>query len=280
MKKLVIIDINNFVYRAYYGIQQRLTAPDGTPVNAVFGVFNMIHRLLTSTNPTAVVVAKDSKKSLRKDFYPQYKENRSRMPDDLLKQVALIHTMLDLMNLKSIEVVGYEADDIINSLAKNLTNDFDEIYIASGDKDLMQLVNTKVKCIDTMKDKTYGSEEVLDKLGVLPHQIVDFLALVGDSSDNIPGVKGIGEKTAIKLINQFGSIDSLYSKIQELPESKTKANLIDQEDQARLSYQLAILKDIPVEKDFPLYNNKPSQDLVDFFTKLNMKSVLAKLSSD
>jgi DNA polymerase-1 len=278
MKKLVIIDINNFIYRAFFGIQQRLTAPDGTPVNAVYGVFNMLHKLLQGIDATAVIVAQDSKQSLRKALYPQYKENRSKMPDELRKQIALVNEMLSLLNFTLLEVPGYEADDIISGLAKKFYHQFDEIYIATGDKDLMQLVNDKVKCIDTMKDKIYTAKEVQEKLGVLPHQVVDFLALLGDSSDNIPGVTGIGEKTAVKLISQFGSINEIYARIQELPENKTKINLINQEAQARLSYDLASLKDVTIPDSLPEYVRSNRPELKEFFLRLNMKSAVEKLN--
>ena len=277
MKKLVIIDINNFIYRAYFGIQQRLTAPDGTPVNAVYGVFNMIHRLLLNLQPTTVVVAQDSRQSLRKELYPQYKENRSKMPEDLIKQVSIINDMLKFMNLTLIESPGYEADDIVNSLVKSFHSQFDEIYIASGDKDLMQLVDSKVKCVDTMKDKIYGISDVEEKLGVNPKQVLDFLALLGDSSDNIPGVKGVGEKTAVKLIKEYGSINELYKKIDQLPEGKLKEKLTAQESEARLSYNLAQLKLVQLPDSLPLYSKETSPELIQLLEKLNMKSSLSKL---
>jgi DNA polymerase-1 len=275
-KTLVIIDINNFTYRAYYGIQQPLTAPDGTPVNAVFGVFNMLHRLINKVNPTHVIVTKDSKVSLRKEQYPEYKSNRQKMPEDLSKQIELINEMLDLMGLQFLEISGYEADDLINSLAKNLKSEFEEIYIASTDKDLMQLVCSNVFCIDTMKDKIYAHNDVIEKLGVDPSQIVDFLALLGDASDNIPGVKGVGEKTAIKLLKDNQSLDGIYQNISKLPEGKLKANLIQEESTARLSYSLAKLKDVEISLELQNFS-KDYRKLVPFFTKLNMKSLLSKI---
>lgn len=275
-KTLVIIDINNFTYRAYYGIQQPLTAPDGTPVNAVFGVFNMLHRLLLKINPTHVIVAKDSKTSLRRELFPEYKINRQKMPEDLAKQISLIEEMLSLMNFPTIEKEGYEADDLISSLAKKWKTEFTEVYIASTDKDLMQLVCSNVFCIDTMKDVIYGSKEVVEKLGVNPDQIVDFLALLGDSSDNIPGVKGIGEKTAVKLLKEHGSLSGIYSNLEKLIPGKLKDNLIKEEKIARLSYDLAALKDIEVPAELAEYN-KDMGKLVNFFTKLNMISLLKKL---
>jgi DNA polymerase-1 len=275
-KTLVIIDINNFTYRAYYGIQQPLTAPDGTPVNAVFGVFNMLHRLINKVNPTHVIVTKDSKVSLRKEQYPEYKSNRQKMPEDLSKQIELINEMLDLMGLQFLEISGYEADDLINSLAKNLKSEFEEIYIASTDKDLMQLVCSNVFCIDTMKDKIYAHNDVIEKLGVDPSQIVDFLALLGDASDNITGVKGVGEKTAIKLLKDNQSLDGIYQNISKLPEGKLKANLIQEESTARLSYSLAKLKDVEISLELQNFS-KDYRKLVPFFTKLNMKSLLSKI---
>ena len=280
MKQLVIIDINNFIYRAYFGIQQRLTAPDGTPVNAVYGVFNMLHRLLVSSNPSSVIIAKDSKASLRKDLYPQYKENRSRMPEDLVVQLPLIYKMLEQLNLPCLEASGYEADDIIYSLVSLFEPSFDNLLIASGDKDLMQLVSEKVHCIDTMKDKTYDTNGVKEKFGLAPNQILDFLALLGDSSDNIPGVTGIGEKTAVKLILQFGSLDNIYLNLTDI-KGKLKTNLEEQKDKAYLSYELAKLKSIPnftpELTPFVLKNYKP--ELKAFFESLNMRTSIQKLDA-
>jgi DNA polymerase-1 len=273
---LVIIDINNFTYRAYYGIQQPLSAPDGTPVNAVFGVFNMLHRLINKLKPTHIIVTKDSKISIRKNLYPEYKMNRQKMPEDLGKQIELINEMLELMNLPSVEVSGYEADDLINSLAKKYKDEFKEVYIASTDKDLMQLVCSNVFCIDTMKDKIYGPNEVKEKLGVEPCQIVDFLALLGDSSDNIPGVKGIGEKTAIKLLSEHRSLDGIYLNLDKIPAGKLKDNLINEKHTADLSYSLAQLKDLDVPMVIPEYLKNHSK-LANFFTRLNMKSLLSKI---
>lgn len=273
---LVIIDINNFIYRAYYGIQQPLHAPDGTPVNAVLGVFNMLHKLFGRLKPTHVVVTKDSKQSLRKERYPEYKQNRQKMPEDLAKQISLIYEMLTLMKIPLLEVSGYEADDLIGALVKKHKDSFYQIYIASTDKDLMQLVGDNVFCIDTMKDKIYNSTFVEEKYGIAPSQIVDFLALLGDSSDNIPGVKGIGEKTAIKLLKEHTSLDGIYKNIHTLNEGKLKTNLTNEEEIARLSYELALLKDIEVEHELPVYLRN-HQDLVPFFTRLNMKSLLNKI---
>jgi DNA polymerase-1 len=277
MKTLVIVDINNFIYRAYFGIQHRLQAPDGRSVNAVFGVFNMIHSMLQKLDPTAVVIAKDSNKSFRKDIFPDYKNNRSHMPEDLFQQVPLIYQMLDLMSFSSVESSGFEADDVIYSLAKQYSQDFEQVYIATGDKDLFQLVDDKVKCVDTMKDKIYGKQEVQEKLGISPNQVVDFLSLIGDSSDNIPGVSGIGEKTAVKLIKEHGSLAGIYSNIEKLAEGKIKQNLIKEEAIAKMSYELASLKEIPtLNCDFN-YSKTPSPELISFFEKLNMKSIVEKL---
>ena len=277
MKKLVIIDINNFIYRAYFGIQQRLTAPDGTPVNAVHGTFSMIHRLLLDSKPSHVVVAKDSKHSLRKEIYPQYKENRSRMPEDLQKQIPLIYQMLDFMNLDKMEYLGYEADDIINSLVQKYQTEFDEILIASGDKDLMQLVNSKVKCVDTMKNKTYGALDVKAKLGISPHQVLDYLALLGDSSDNIPGVQGVGEKTAVKLIDQFDSLTNIYNNLPALSE-KLRKKLEEQKAQALLSQELARLKLVELNQLLsPFSGDYKKKELVEFLAKLAMKTSITKV---
>jgi DNA polymerase-1 len=276
MKKLVIVDINNFIHRAYYGIQQPLKSPDGTPVNAVYGVFNMLHKLFNQLKPTHIVVAKDSRESLRKQKFPAYKENRQKTPEDLLKQKDLINEMLTLMNLPMWESSGYEADDIIHSLVKRGKKHFDEVYIASSDKDLMQLVDDKVFCIDTMKDKIYGAPDVIEKLGIHPNQVVDFLALLGDASDNIPGVSGIGEKTAIKLLKEYQSLQGILDNLDKFPLGKLKDNLIKDKEMALLSYDLALLKEPEIPDDIPHFDKDYSK-LVEFFTRLNMKTLLSKI---
>lgn len=277
MKKLVIIDLNNFIYRAYFGIQQPLKTPEGQLVNAVYGTFNMLHRILTDIKPHSVVAALDSRKSDRKEEYADYKSNRSKMPDDLRPQIQMIHDLLSKMGVQMVKEEGLEADDLIYSLCEE-SKDYDEVYIASSDKDLMQLVNDKIKVYDSMKQVTYNKEAVVEKFGVLPSQIVDYLSLVGDSSDSIPGVKGIGEKGAAKLLSQFCTLENLYDKIEEVKPDGVKEKLKTGKDSAFLSKQLASLRLCKTSLELkPWVFNKA--DVSPLLTAWNMKSALFKLQS-
>lgn len=277
MKKLVIIDLNNFIYRAYFGIQQPLKTPSGQLVNAVYGTFNMLHRILTDLQPHCVVAALDSRKSDRKEEYADYKSNRSKMPDDLRPQIPMIHSLLEKMGVQMVKEEGLEADDLIYSLCHSAT-EFDQIYIASSDKDLMQLVNDKIKVFDSMKQVTYDRAGVINKFGVAPEQIVDYLSLVGDSSDSIPGVKGIGEKGAAKLLAEFKTLENMYDQIETVKPEGTKQKLIAGKDSAFLSKQLATLRLCQTSLVLnPWTFNKA--EVGALLTEWNMKSAYNKIYS-
>ncbi len=207
LRKLIIVDLSSFIFRAYYAVPP-LTAPDGTPVNAVHGILSMFLKLMSEHKPTHLLLAQDTKEgSFRKELYPKYKANRSAPPEDLIPQFDLIDNLVQEMGLLVVKMVNYEADDVIGSVAVQWKDDFDEVLIASSDKDLMQFVDGKVKLLDTMKSKTYGIEEVRTKMGVYPHQIVDYLSIVGDASDNIPGMRGIGAKGAAKMLGEYKNLE-------------------------------------------------------------------------
>lgn len=277
MKKLVIIDLNNFIYRAFFGIQQPLKAPNGQLVNAVYGTFNMLHRIIEDLKPHTVVAALDSRKSDRKEEYSDYKSTRSKMPDDLRHQIPMIHQMLEKMGVQMVVEEGLEADDLIYSLSLQ-ANDFDEVYIASSDKDLMQLVNHKIKVYDSMKQKIFDTAAVIEKFGVEPSQIVDYLALVGDTSDSIPGVKGIGEKGAAKLLNQYKTLEALYEQIDSVKPDGVREKLKAGHSDAILSKQLASLRLCKTSLVLiPWQINKEA--VTPLLVEWNMKSAISKLSS-
>lgn len=280
MRRLIVIDVSNFIFRAFFAIRP-LNAPDGTPVNAVYGVMNMFHRLITDMKPTHVVCARDTKgPSFRSEIYEDYKANRSDPPDDLIPQFALIDTLLEKLHLPCIAMPGFEADDIIGTVVTKFQKDFDEILIASGDKDLMQFVNERVKMLDTMKEKTYGPQDVEDKMGVPPHQIVDYLSLIGDSSDNIPGVPGIGPKGASALLKEFGDLETILKRTDEVKAKKTQANLIEHAELARLSKRLATIKvdlDLPYRANDLTFQFKADADLAAYLDRLGFRSFLAKI---
>lgn len=281
MKKLIIIDISNYIFRAFFAIRP-LHAADGTPVNAVYGVLSMIHNLITKYQPTHILVARDTKEgSFRKEIYSEYKANRSEPPDDLVPQFPLVDELVKLLELPEIKAPNYEADDIIGSVACQWKNDFDEILIASGDKDLMQFVDGPVKMLDTMKEKIYSREDVKDKMGVYPEQIVDYLSLIGDTSDNIPGVAGIGPKGAQNLLEDFGTLENVLQNIDGIKNKRAQTALAANKDKAVLSKELVkIVTDLKLKfsYDETSFKLKLTPELEDFLNRMQFKSWLAKLT--
>lgn len=281
-KTLYLVDISSFIFRAFFAIR-KLTTSQGVPVNAVYGVTNMLLQLLENYKPDAIACVFDTQKpSFRKEIYEEYKSNRGAPPDELIPQFDLIKESVKKMGIQCLSKEGFEADDIIASLA----NQFEEceVKIVTGDKDLMQLVNKRVQVIDTMKNISYGPNEVKEKLGVSPEHVTDLLGLVGDSSDNIPGVEGIGAKGAVELINTFGSIESIYKDIQKMKEGKKKEALIAGKKMAILSKQLATVHTEPIKeyKNLDLSNLTPptkwNEEFIDFIKKMEFKSLVKKLS--
>lgn len=280
--KLIVIDISNFIFRAFYAIRP-LNAPNGTPVNAVYGVLSMLHNMILKHNPTHILVARDTKEgSFRKDLYVDYKANRTEPPDDLKPQFDLIDDLVDKLGLAQIKMPGFEADDIIGSIAKQWGSKFEEILIASGDKDLMQFVEGPVKILDTMKEKIYEREDVKDKMGVYPEFIVDYLALIGDSSDNIPGVPGIGPKGASGLIEEFGNLENILQNTDNVRNKRTQTALKEHVELAHISYKLAtIVTDLDLGKT-PAdcrYQLQMSQECEQYLGELGFKSWITKLAA-
>ena len=230
MKRLIIIDASNFIFRAFYAIRP-LTSPDGTPVNALYGTTSMILKIIQNYKPTHLIVANDSPTpTFRKQKFPQYKANRSTPHDDLKVQFPLVNKMIDLMEIKRLKMDGYEADDLIATVVVKYQEHFDEVLIASGDKDLMQLVNQKVKVLDTQRDVIYNEEKVFEKFGVKTSQIQDYLSILGDKSDNVPGVKGIGAKGAAKLLTDYESLEGIYQNLESIKSDRTKQCVVPQLD--------------------------------------------------
>ena len=259
-----------------------LNAPDGTPVNAVHGVLSMFLKLISDYQPTHMLIAKDSKGLLkRKEIFPEYKANRQETPADLIAQFDIINKLVDKMGLVSVTKEKYEADDVIGTAATIWRNNFDEILIASSDKDLMQFVSDNVKMVDTMKDKVYSREDVFEKMGVWPEQMVDYLAIIGDSSDNIPGMKGIGPKGASKLLNDYKTLEGCIAAKDTYTDKRIKNAFDNHLQDAIISKQLVeIVTDLKLDVDFKdlnvLFN--PTDDLINFLKELGFKSVLTKLS--
>lgn len=281
MKRLIIIDVSNFIFRAFFAIRP-LHAPDGTPVNAVYGVLSMFHNMILKHKPTHVIIAKDTKEgSFRKELYPDYKAHRSEPPDELIPQFALVEELIHFLGIPEIRIARYEADDIIGSIASQWKSQFEEILIASGDKDLMQFVDGPVKMLDTMKDKVYEREDVKDKMGVYPEQIVDYLSLIGDSSDNIPGVPGIGPKGAQNLLEEYGTLEDVLTNVDHIKNKRCQTALMEHKDKAIISKELAkIVTDLKLkfEAEQVSYKLKVTPELEGFLDRLGFRSWLSKLA--
>ncbi|MBQ3573999.1 MAG: DNA polymerase I [Clostridia bacterium] len=287
MKKLLIIDGNSILNRAYYGIRP-LTAPDGTPTNAVYGFLNILFKYLEEEAPDYLCVAFDVKeKTFRHKKYELYKAQRKPAPEDFLVQLPLIKEVLSAMNCLCLELAGYEADDIIGTISRLCDEGDVKCRILTGDKDDLQLAskNTVIKLVVTAMGKTtttdYDSAAFTEKYGVEPDAFIDIKALMGDSSDNIPGVKGIGEKTAMSLIQSYGSIDTIYNEIDSIEVTDSvRKKLADGKDSAYLSRELATIdKNVPIEFDFSLAEIKgyDNDKLAALFSRLNFRSFLQKL---
>ena len=279
-KKLIIVDISSFIFRAFYAIRP-LTSPDGIPVNAVHGVWNMVFKLLSQYSPTHIVMARDTgEKTFRHELYDDYKANRTEVPEDLIPQFEIIHELVECMRLANQKKVGYEADDIIGTICTKWKDDFDEILIATGDKDLMQFVDDKVKLVDTMKDIIYDRDGVFNKMNVWPEQIVDYLSIVGDTSDNIPGMKGIGAKGAAKLLDQYKTLEACIENKSEMKGKRVIDAFENHVEDALLSKKLIQIYtevDLDIKPEDSVNSFGPNPDLETFFERYGFKSALKKI---
>lgn len=290
MKKLLIIDGNSILNRAYYGIRP-LTAPDGTPTNAVYGFLNILFKYLEEEAPDYLCVAFDVKeKTFRHKKYDLYKAQRKPAPEDFVVQLPLMKEVLGAMNCLCLELPGWEADDIIGTVSKMCEEQAVECKILTGDKDDLQLASDKtvIKLVVTKMGKTtttdYGRDEFCEKYGIEPTLFIDAKALMGDSSDNIPGVRGIGEKTAMSLIQSYGSLDDIYSSLESIDVTDSvRRKLAEGKADAYLSYELATIdKNAPIAFSFEDAIIKPynNEELAKLFTRLNFRSFIQKLELD
>ncbi len=282
MKKLFIIDGHALCYRAYYAfIRNPLTNSRGQNTSAIFGFARMLFRLIQDQAPDYLAVAFDPpEKSFRFRVYPEYKANREKMPDDLRTQVEEIKRMVELLGIQRLEVEDYEADDILGSMAEQYASDDLEVYLVTGDKDAYQLVGDHVKVLANKKGisdyEIYDNAGIKEKLGITPEQVIDYMAITGDTSDNIPGVKGIGEKGARKLIETFGSFEEIYKRIDEV-KGKQKELLEQGREEAELSRELVTIKtdvQIPVELDDMAFTELPPVKSSEFFREHEMDSII------
>lgn len=281
-KTVCLVDGSGYIFRAFYGIPN-LTSPDGVPVNAVYGFTNMFLRLTQNIPCDYSLVLFDAKRqNFRNEFFPEYKGTRKEIPEELIPQFPIIREAVKALNLNQLEMEGYEADDLIATYAEQALNKGYEVVVVSADKDLMQLIRPGVRFYDPMKDKFFSPEDVKEKFGVYPDKVVDVQALAGDSIDNVPGVPGIGLKTAAQLINEFGSLQEVLDRAGEIKQNKRRETLLENKENALISLQLVTLKkDVPVEKDIEAYAcHKPVfediEKFVDLYGFLSLKPRLQR----
>jgi len=280
-KSLYIIDVMGQVYRAFYGIRH-LSDSENLPTNAIFGFAGIINKLLKTHSPDYIVATTDvAAPTHRHEAYADYKATRRPMPEDLQIQIPYIYELCRAFNLPLLSMEGYEADDIISTLAKRAASENFEIFIVSRDKDLFQLVGDAVYMLDLQDEHLYDRRKVMEKLGVTPEQVADYLSLTGDSSDNIPGAPGIGPKTAVKLIEEFQSLDNCYAALDRVTPPRIR-NILDQHrDKVFESRRLVTLSDVPLQWDWDDFRRRePDKDqLQKLYTRLEFKTLLRELQS-
>ena len=277
---LILIDGSGYIFRAFYGLPS-MTNENGVPVNAVFGFTKMLLKLIDDFKPIYVAVIFDvARKTFRNDLYDLYKANRSDPPEELIPQFSIIRDATNAIGLPVVEMEGFEADDLIATYSNIAQKTNKKVIIISSDKDLMQLVDDNTILFDPMKQYWINDEQVFEKFGVYPNRVIDVQSLAGDSSDNIPGVPGIGIKTAAELINQYGDLEQLLTKASEIKQNKRRENLIEYADQARLSRSLVTLKkDVPVKSkidEFKIESILELNKLIPFLKVHGFKSLLNK----
>lgn len=279
-RTLFLIDGSSYIYRAYHAVKG-LTTRDGFPTNAIFGFINMLLKVLREQEPTYVAMVLDSPgPTHRHDIFPEYKANRPPMPDDLKVQIPEIEGISDAFNILTLRKDGYEADDILATVAEKFSNQVDRTVIVSSDKDMMQLVSDRVVMLDTMKDRWIGEGEVEERFGVRPELVPAVQALMGDSTDNIPGIAGVGPKTAGKLVSQYGDLESVLKHSDRVP-GKVGRTLSEGADAAKLSLALVTLdRNVPVEVTLDdMAAREPDRDaLREIFTRLQFSRFMKELS--
>jgi len=285
-----LIDGSGYIFRAYYALPPLSRKSDGLPTGAVNGFCTMLYKLLEDSRsdagknkPTHFVVIFDSaRKNFRNEIYKDYKANRTETPEDLAPQFEYIRKSVEAFNVTSTEMLNYEADDLIATYTDKIIKKGAKVTIVSGDKDLMQLVKPGVRLYDPMKSRVLGNKEVKEKFGVEPSKVVDVQALAGDSSDNVPGVPGIGIKTAAELINKYKSLETLLEKAHEIPQNKRRETILKNKNKAILSRKLVELKnDVPVKQKIETFTLKKinKEKLYDFLREMEFNRLLSQVIS-
>ncbi|MFW6113347.1 MAG: 5'-3' exonuclease, partial [Actinomycetota bacterium] len=285
-ERCVLIDGHSLAYRAFYALPRDLATSSGQITNAVYGFTSMLIKIMEDLKPTSIITAFDKgKPEFRLEKYEEYKSHRKPMPDELREQMDIIHAVLEALGIPCLEEEGYEADDVLATLKKALPED-EEVYIVTGDRDALQLVDDRVRVVANRKGLTditvYDTDKVEERYGVKPSQIVDYLALKGDASDNIPGVPGIGKKGASSLIEEYGSLDEIYENLDKI-KGRFKKALEGNKDIALMSRELARMRgDVPIEEEIDeLSGFRPWNDdkLQALFSTLEFKSLFDRIQA-
>lgn len=285
MPTLLLIDGHSQAYRAYFGMKTPLTTRDGELTAAVYGFARKLLSVLKEYKPDHVAVAFDLGDTWRHSTFPEYKATRERMPDDMRTQLERIQELVTAFNIPIVTYPDYEADDVLGTLARQAAAEGTDVLILTGDRDMFQLVDDRVKILYTSggpspKTSVYGLEEVAERYGLTPTQFIDLKALTGDTSDNIPGVPGVGDKTAAKFLTEYGSLDNLYAHVDEISGPKTRQNLIDGKAQVELNKQLVTIVtdlDMAYDADACKLRDYDRQKVVDLFNALEFRSLIKEL---
>lgn len=277
MKKVILIDGSSLFFRSYYAAP-KMSTPDGQPVGAVYGFCSMMLALIKNHVADATAIIFDAgRETFRTQIYDQYKVNRPPTPEDMRSQYPIILEACEAFGIKTVIKKGIEADDVIATYATDLSNKNCEVEIISPDKDFMQLVSDNVHMFDAMHHKVIGPDQVFEKYGVYPCGMTSLQALMGDSVDNVPGVAGIGIKTAAKLISKYENLDNLYDNIEQITPQSLKGKLQKDKDNAYLSLKLVtLLRDAEIEKDYTSLHYHPGR-IRDFFRKYEFNSLMKRI---
>ncbi|RUM46984.1 MAG: 5'-3' exonuclease [Hydrogenothermus sp.] len=281
MKKVALVDGSSYIYRAFYALPP-LKSPDGKPTGAIYGFIRMLSKLINDINPDYIAVVFDKAgKTFRHKEYKEYKATRKETPDELKLQIPEIKKIVRLFGIKVLEKEGYEADDIIATLAKKAKEKGYQVYIITPDKDMMQLVNQNVFVFNPVSEKLFDKEAVKEKYGVYPEQFIDYLAIIGDNVDNIHGVKGVGPKTASKLLNEYKNLEGIFENLDNLREKIKNAFLEAKENLETNRFLIKLDDNTPLDIEIEDLEKKQTnwEDLIKEFETLGFKSLLKEIKN-
>ncbi len=284
---MFLIDGNSLAYRAFFALPESIATADGRPTNAIYGFASMMAKILIDHSPKAVIVAWDKGWSGREKVYAEYKSQRKSRPDLLKEQWPALAPLAEAFGFRNVDVEGYEADDVIATLARQASEAQIPVMIVSGDRDVYQLVRDGIRVMTTSRGvtdtKIYDRDGVIERYGVPPELVTDFIGLKGDTSDNIPGVPGIGDKTAAQLLNQFGDLEGVLGSVDEISGAKRKQNLTDHAEDARISKQLATMVEdieVPIEVSKTLRSTPDRTKLRDAANEFELRAVIQRLDEE